>query len=150
MNVDIAVDSNILAYAEGVNGTHRQREATVLLRQLRRESTFVPIQALGELFRVLVGKRRVSTSDAYVIVRRWYDGGTPIATSDAVLLAALDLAVQHQLQIWDGIILAAAASAGCPLMLLSEDFQHGFAWGGVTVVNPFVVPQHPMLAEALQ
>ena len=33
--------------------------------------------------------------------------------------------------------------------LLSEDFQHGFTWSGVTVLNPFVSPQHPLLAAAI-
>lgn len=149
MNIDVAVDSNILAYAEGVNGTEHQLEAKAILQRLPQHSTFVPVQALGELFRVLVKKKRVAASDAYGTVRRWFDATTPIATTEAVIVAALDLAVAHQLQIWDAIILAAAASAGCAL-LLSEDLQHGFAWGGVTVVNPFAEPAHPLLAEVLQ
>lgn len=148
MNSGIAVDSNILAYAEGVNGLERQIEANALLHRLPREATFVPVQALGELFRVLTRKKRVSTSEADLTVRRWHDATTPIATTDAILLAAMELAVQHQLQIWDAIILAAAASAGCTI-LLSEDLQHGFTWGGVTVVNPFTHPQHPLLTPAL-
>lgn len=58
--------------------------------------------------------------------------------------AAVDLATVHQISIWDAVILAAAVQAGCRL-LLSEDLQHGFSWGGVTVVNPFIVPRHPLL-----
>jgi hypothetical protein len=32
---------------------------------------------------------------------------------------------------------------------LSEDLQHGFTWGGVTIVNPFVSPRHELLDDLL-
>jgi predicted nucleic acid-binding protein len=60
------------------------------------------------------------------------------------MLAAADLAVDHQLNIWDSVILSAAAQAGCRL-LLSQDFQNGFTWNGVTVTDPFLAPRHPLL-----
>ena len=41
------------------------------------------------------------------------------------------------------------ASTGSRL-LISEDSQHGRTFGGVTIVNPFVTPQSPLLAEALE
>jgi len=46
-------------------------------------------------------------------------------------------------------MLAAAAEAGCRL-LLSEDLQEGFTWGGVRVVNPFAAAVHPLLVKTLQ
>jgi hypothetical protein len=63
------------------------------------------------------------------------------------MLSAADLASDHQLGIWDAVILSAAAQAGCRV-LLSEDLQHGFTWGGVTIVNPFVEAPH-LLLDAL-
>jgi hypothetical protein len=56
------------------------------------------------------------------------------------MFAAADLATDHQLGIWDSVILSAAAEAGYRL-LLSEDLQEGFTWKGVTVTNPFSTPQ---------
>lgn len=50
---------------------------------------------------------------------------------------------------WDALILAVAAENHCRL-LLSEDFQNGFTWRGVTVVNPFVEPRSPLLAGWLR
>jgi predicted nucleic acid-binding protein len=46
------------------------------------------------------------------------------------------------------VILAAAAEAGCRL-LVSEDMQAGFTWGGVTIVNPFAAKPDPALALLL-
>jgi predicted nucleic acid-binding protein len=46
------------------------------------------------------------------------------------------------------LILAVAASHGCRL-LISEDFQEGFTWRGVTVVNPFIDPPSALLGRLL-
>jgi predicted nucleic acid-binding protein len=58
---------------------------------------------------------------------------------------AYELSVRHDIHIWDAIVLSAAASANCRL-LLSEDLQTGFTWSGVTVANPFSEPKHALLA----
>ena len=44
-------------------------------------------------------------------------------------------------------MLSAAGEARCRL-LLSEDLQEGFTWGGVTVANPFAATPHPLLQAA--
>jgi predicted nucleic acid-binding protein len=62
---------------------------------------------------------------------------------------AVDLATDHRMRVWDALVLAAAAEARCDL-LLSEDFQDGFVWRGVTVVNPFAEKPHKMLARLLR
>jgi predicted nucleic acid-binding protein len=62
--------------------------------------------------------------------------------------SALDLSADHQLPIWDTLILAVAAEHGCRL-LASEDFQSGLTWRGVTVVDPLSARPHPLLRQAL-
>jgi len=145
--MNVAVDSNILAYAEGVNGSRNKAAALALLRALPPESTLVPVQALGELFTVLVRKAGKSRADAAAAVLSWGDAFPLVETSNDVLLAATDLAGAHQLSLWDAVMLSAAADARCRL-LLSEDLQDGFTWRGVTVANPFAPRRHPLL-EAL-
>lgn len=145
--MNVAVDTNILAYAEGVNGLQNKQAAIALLQALPPESTLLPVQALGELFSVLVRKARRSRADASAAVLSWGDAFPLIETSNDVLLAATDLAQAHQLSLWDAVMLSAAADARCRL-LLSEDLQDGFTWRGVTVANPFASRRHPLL-EAL-
>lgn len=67
-----------------------------------------------------------------------------IETSPEVMVAATDLATDHQVGIWDAVILSAAAQSACR-RLLSEDLQTGFTWAGVTVVDPSSSPQHALL-----
>jgi predicted nucleic acid-binding protein len=144
----IAIDTNVLAYAEDTNGAARKCAALDILSKLSSESTLIPVQVLGELFNVLVKKARRSRRNAERAVLSWGDAFPLIDTSSSVSLAAMMLANDHQLGIWDAVILAAAADAGCRL-LLSEDLQEGFTWSGVTVTNPFSATRHPLLEAML-
>jgi len=145
----IALDTNILAYVEGVNGESQKKIAAELIRKLPEASTFLPVQVLAELFRVLVKTARWSPAQARTAVLSWQDAFPLIETSPSVLLAAIDLAADHGLSIWDAVILAGAAAAGCRL-LLSEDLQEGFTWSGATVANPFAAKRHDLLAGVLK
>ncbi len=145
----VALDTNVLGYAEGINGAERRDAALALIRKLPQEAGVVPIQVLGELFNVLVrmaGKSRREARDALL---SWRDTFSVVETSSEAMLAAADLAMNHQLGIWDAVILSAAAQGGCRL-LLSEDLQDGFTWAGVTVVNPFASPRHALLQALLE
>ena len=139
-----ALDTNILAYAEGVNAPEQKDQALEVIRSLALGTAVLPVQVLGELFSVLVRKAGRPSALARAAVLAWGDAFPLIDTSAAVLMGAADLATDHGLNIWDAIILAAAAEGGCRL-LLSEDLQDGFTWRGVTVTNPFLSPRHPVL-----
>ena len=145
----LALDTNILAYAEGVNGAPRKKAALEIIEKLPGDSTFLPVQVLGELFHVLVRKAGRAPARARAAILSWQDAFPLIETSPAVLIAASDLAVHHGLGIWDAVVFAAAASAGCRL-LLSEDLQEGFTWNTVTVTNPFSQVRHELLTALLE
>jgi predicted nucleic acid-binding protein len=146
--VRIAFDTNLLAYAEGINAAERRDAALNLIRRLPQEAAVVPVQVLGGLFNVLVRKGGKSRSDARDVLLSWRDTFPVVETSPEVMLTAADLATDHRLGIWDAVILSAASQAGRRL-LLSEDLQEGFTWAGVTVVNPFSSPRHALLSALL-
>jgi predicted nucleic acid-binding protein len=142
--VNVALDTNLLVDAEGLNGKDTQRRALDLIDALPPASTLIPVQVLGELFAVLVRKAGWTKTRAAAAVLTWGDAFTLIETSNDVLLASTDLAGAHQVGTWDAIVMSAAADARCRL-LLSEDLQDGFTWRGVTVVNPLAHSTHPLL-----
>ena len=144
----VALDTNILAYAEGVNGAAMKETALELVEKLPEGAALLPVQTLGELFNLLVRKAGRAPANARRAILNWQDAYPLIETSGEVMLAAADLATDHQLGIWEAVILSAAAEAGCRL-LLSEDLQEGFTWKGVTVTNPFATPKHELLAALL-
>lgn len=145
----LALDSNVLACAEGVNGVARKKTALEVITRLPEQSTFLPVQVLGELFHVLVRKAGRSPKQARTAILNWQDVFPLIETSSSIMLAATDLAADHHLGIWDAVILSASAAAGCRL-LLSEDMQPGFTWSGVTVANPFAEERDDLLAGLLE
>jgi predicted nucleic acid-binding protein len=145
----VGLDTNVLAYLAGIDRApddgHKIDAARSLVRRLAGRARFVaPYQALGELF-TLLARAGASRSEARTIVVRLHHAFEGAEGTAPVFLAAVDLATDHRLQFWDSLILAAAAEAGCSL-LLSEDMQHGFIWRGLTVVNPFASAPHPALA----
>lgn len=114
-----------------------------LIACLGEDEVVIPVQALGELAHVLRRDRRDAAAIARSIATWTGVFATP-PTDIGTFTLALDLAARHRMQIWDCVILAAAAEAGATL-LLSEDMQDGFTWRGVTVANPFAATPHPLL-----
>jgi predicted nucleic acid-binding protein len=134
--VRIALDTNVLVYAEGLNGEARKLRAHEVLSSHTTDEIVVPAQALAELFTVLTRQARWPATQARAAVLTWHDACQVADTTTSVLLEAMDLTAIHQYALRDAIMLAAAAQAGCR-RLLSEDMQHGFIWRGVEIRNPF-------------
>lgn len=145
----IALDTNILAYAEGLDDPVRRDLAQKVIRQLPQERIMLPVQVLGELFNLLRRKGERTPAEARNDVERWSTSYPVLDTTRESFALAIHLSASHQFSIWDAIVTATASVAGCRL-LLSEDLQDGFTWSGVTVVNPFVAKPHPLLAAALR
>ncbi|MFC7738716.1 PIN domain-containing protein [Roseomonas sp. GCM10028921] len=136
MSTRTAFDTNLLAYAEGVNGTERKGAALAIVRGVPAADVILPLQALGELFVVLTRKAKWSAVQARLAVQGWEAAYAVAPTTPTVLAEAMQLATDHRFALWDAIMLAVAAQAGCTL-LLSEDMQDGFLWRGVTIRDPF-------------
>ena len=145
----VAIDTNILAYAEGAGDESRRAQSVALLARLPEAAVIIPVQVLGELYRVLVGKLRQTPVQARDAALHWSDAYAVRDSTCGALQSAFDLSAAHGLGIWDSLILSVAAEQRCRV-LLSEDMQHGFTWRGTTVVNPFARPAHALLADLVK
>lgn len=144
----IALDTNIVIYAEHLNDAERAGHAARLLDGLRNRDVMLPSQALGEFYFALSRKFRFGAEECRKRVEAWRLRYPVIMPDEPTFFAALDLATAHHLQFWDALILATAAEARCRL-LLSEDLADGFVHRGCTVADPFGEKLHPLLADAL-
>ena len=132
-----ALDTNILVYAEGLNGSERQEAANRMIVDASRDhDVVVSAQALKELLNVLLRKSGRPPDEARAAVKRTAATFHVTAVTSDTVLAAAELVERHSLNLWDAIVLAAAAEADCDI-LLSEDLQPGFIWRRCRVVNPF-------------
>ncbi len=144
----LALDTNVLVYAEGQGDPERCTRARELLADLPGSAVVLPVQVLGELHHVLTAKFKRPAASVAQALMSWADAFAVADTTWPALQSALDLASAHGLPTWDALVLAVAAEHRCRV-LLSEDFQAGFAWRGVTVVNPFVHPLPALLQDLL-
>ncbi len=141
-----ALDTNVLAYAAGVDDAARRDRAREIVALIGPERICLPQQVAGEFYNVLRRKGRKTPDVARNLVDQWIDLIGLSFTSGSTFDHALGLATDHSFHIWDAIILATAADQRC-VLLLSEDMHEGFVHRGTTISNPFRTELHPMLAS---
>lgn len=73
--------------------------------------------------------------DAVMVFSQWQSAGVSLAAMER----AWHWMDRAQVSWWDALILASAERLGCR-WLLSEDFQSGRKYDGITVINPFEQP----------
>lgn len=150
----VALDTNILAYAEGLVSAPTDLlkidKARALLRALIADpaAPVIAAQVLAELHRLLTRKARLSPAEANLRLSRLAAVAELIPTTAQTLQSAFSLAEAHGLQTFDAVILACAAEARCDF-LVSEDMHDGFSWRGVAVCNPFGPAPDPRVTRLL-
>jgi predicted nucleic acid-binding protein len=108
----VALDTNVLAYAEGTNGLERKEGALELIQRLPPGSIVLPVHALGELFNVLVLKAKRPAANARAAILSWRDAYPVIDTSSGVMPV-------DPIRTLDAIHLATAELLGEPPQLVT-------------------------------
>jgi predicted nucleic acid-binding protein len=137
-----------MIYAEDMFLDPRREKALDLLRSIPPNRIVVPVQSAGETLNWLVKKAKVPKPLAAERIANWLERYNAQPTTLSVMSAARELLSNHNFQVWDSIILAAAAEASASI-LISEDMHDGFTWRGVTVVNPFLAAPSPLLSKLI-
>jgi predicted nucleic acid-binding protein len=130
------LDTNIVLYAYDRDAPAKREVALRLVEQGWNSLGMIAIsvQVLQEAH-VNLERRGVSRAEASQVIRD-FSQWPVVDNSLDLLLSALDEQSRWQISIWDALILAAARVSGAT-ELISEDFNHGQEYGGVTAVNPF-------------
>jgi len=126
-------DTNVLIYAFAA-GDRRSARAEALLA----EGGVIGVQVLNEFTNVVRRKLRwdwPQVDAALSVIAELLEPARPL-TAD-IHSHAGKLARSSALSFYDALVVAAAADAGCRV-LLSEDMQHRRKFGGVTIQNPFL------------
>jgi predicted nucleic acid-binding protein len=134
------VDANVFVYARDARDADKQTRAIEWIALLWRErSGRTSVQVLSEYYAVATRKLvpRIPGEEAWEDVRELFAWG-PHAADEMLLRRAREIEQRWHLSWWDSMIVAAAQLQDCAL-LLSEDFQDGAVFGGVTVRSPFTL-----------
>lgn len=137
MNGADFLDTNVIVYAYDDNSPEKQKVARQLLRSGIAGKVVISNQVLAEFAATMLHK--VSPPATAQAVMLGLDALAPIRLilADAEMVRrAVEARVSYGLHFYDGMIVAAAERAGCE-RILSEDFNAGQKYFGVTVANPF-------------
>ena len=130
------LDTNVLIYADDMDaGAKREQAREIVHDALASGDGVTSTQVLQEFFVISTGKLGVDPVFARRKVQLFAEM-TLIQIDLDLILAAIDLRRLHAFSLWDALILRAAATAGCGV-LLTEDLQHGQLVDGVRIENPF-------------
>jgi predicted nucleic acid-binding protein len=133
--IRVAIDSNVLIYAEFEPDSAKGIRSTELILQAARNGV-IPAQVLGEFLRFVQRRLPASFEDAVRQAVLYQSVFLTPPTTDAIINKASELARVHRMQLWDGVVCAASAQAGAKA-LLTEDMQDGRIIDSLRLLNPF-------------
>jgi len=135
------VDTNILVYAHDRSAGNKQKTASELILRLSRSRMgALSLQVLSEFFVTVTRKipSPIATNDALEIVFDFTTWRVHQPRTEN-LLAAMRVAEQYRLSLWDALIVQSATDVNATV-LWSEDLNPGQTYSGVLLRNPFTEP----------
>jgi predicted nucleic acid-binding protein len=138
MTPAIFLDTNILLHSIS-DVPHEERKRKIALELIDRTDVGLSVQVLQEFYVQATrasGAKPLPHAIASGLIGKWGRFQIQPMTMD-ILTSALGIRERHNLSYWDSAIIAAALALGCN-KLYSEDMQHGFAIGGLRLINPFL------------
>ena len=131
------VDTNVLVYALDDAEPEKRDIARRLLGSTEYGQFVLSAQVLSEFYVTVTRKLAEPVSEAKAEEAVRWLGLNPIVSIDQALVrSAVQTSRASQLSYWDGLVVAAAARAGCE-RLFTEDLNDGQQIGPVYVENPF-------------
>lgn len=129
-------DTNILVYASDKSDPGKRDRARTLLGEAALVDTgVISIQVLQEFFVVATKKLGIDPLDAKGILES-FENFEVVQVTQRLIRDAIDMSVLNRLSFWDALIVAAAESAACEL-LVTEDMSDGQVIKGVRITNPY-------------
>lgn len=125
-------DTNILVYATAADPA-RAGAARALLAA----GGIVSVQVLNEFTSVARSKLGFTWEEVREFVGTICSNNEVVSVTLEIHEKGRELAERYRLNIFDGLIIAAAQLAGCTV-LYSEDMHHGLTIDGLSIRNPFV------------
>lgn len=139
MNGSVFFDTNVLIYLYDTDSPQKQDKARVLLEEHGGSgNAFLSTQVLQEFYVNVSRKFASRLSHEETLEATKSLSRLPLVQVDvSLILGAVSLGKQLQVNFWDALIIQAALRARCRL-LLTEDLQHGRVIGDLRIENPFL------------
>jgi predicted nucleic acid-binding protein len=131
------VDTNVWVYAVDGADPARRRCALAVLHPSAGSDLVVSTQVLAEFYVVVTRKLTAPVSEEAAQAMVAEMARLPVVATDTQLVTeAIAGSREWRISLWDALIVRAAETAGCGL-ILSEDLADGATYGSVRIENPF-------------
>jgi predicted nucleic acid-binding protein len=131
------VDTNVLVYAVDDTEPKKRDIARQTLGSNRYGEFVLSAQILSEFYVTVTRKLTEPMSEAKAAeVVDWLSLRSRVLIDNGLVKSAVQISRSSQISYWDGLVVAAAARAGCE-RLLTEDLKDGQVIGSVCIENPF-------------
>jgi predicted nucleic acid-binding protein len=124
-------DSNVLIYLTDAESGKAPRTEDLLA-----DGGVISVQVLNEFTNVALRKVRLSWPETRAFLDTFRATLMLVPLTVEIHERGLDLAERYRLNVYDGMIVAAAQLAGCRT-LYSEDMHDGIVIDGLTIRNPY-------------
>ena len=134
----VFIDTNVLVYLFDKNEDVKKSQSVRLLQKFKtdtKERAVISTQILQEFYVSCVKKLKIDP----LIVKRYItqlENFEIVQITPALINSAIDKSILNQLSFWDSLVIAAAETAKCKI-LLTEDLNHGQKIQGIKIENPF-------------
>ncbi len=130
------IDTNFFVYLFNMADKEKWDKCHKILNQADKNVHFViSTQVLNEFISVMLNKFKIHPLVLKSIVDDMCEYEV-VETNINVIRKAIDVKALNQLSYWDSLIVSAAKSSKCSVVL-SEDMNHGQIIEGVKIQNPF-------------
>lgn len=131
------LDTNVLVYAVDASAGVKRTRAQAVLAEADPSHLVLSAQVLAEFYVVVTRKLATPLPERDAAAAVSELSRLKVVPLDADLIAdAIALARKAHLSLWDGMVIRAAAEAGCE-RVLTEDLSDGRTIAGVRIENPF-------------
>jgi predicted nucleic acid-binding protein len=136
MSVKPFLDTNILVYTADSRHPEKQLTARNILSHFVLNSRpVISMQVLQEFYTTAVKKLNIAQFEAKKLCHNFTMLKTVILDTHN-LECAIDISIVSKISFWDAMIIEAAKTGGCDIVL-SEDLNDGQTIAGVKIINPF-------------
>jgi predicted nucleic acid-binding protein len=137
MSVSTFLDTNVLVYLFDHDEPAKERRAREILDNAEAGELALSTQILSEFY-VTATRKLNPPVDIDVVTRAidWLSFLLVVSSDTALVKSAIQTSRSAQISYWDGMVVAAAARAGCE-RVLTEDLNDGQQIGSVLIENPF-------------
>lgn len=132
----IFLDTNILVYSLDSSNPQKKEVSRKYLRKCSEENCgVISTQILQEFFIASTKKMGVEPLTAKSLVHSFQNFET-VLVSPELIENAVDCHILNRISFWDALVLVAAESSKCDIVL-TEDMNNGQIIRGVRIHNPF-------------